>query len=140
MDKQRERTWWDRNWKWFLPVGCLSGFALLLGFVAAILVFVFSLMKSSDAYKLAFAKVQNSPAVASTLGEPIQGGLFIRGNINVNGSSGIANLTIPISGPKGDGTIYLKATKSMGEWTFDELAVKIEGTDQKIDLLEETRE
>ena len=129
-------NWWDRNWKWCLPVGCLSGIVLVAGCIAAVMFFVFGMMKSSDAYKQAFAKAKANPAVVSSLGEPIKGGLFVSGNINVNGPSGTANLSIPISGPKGDGTVYLKATKSMGEWTFEELAVKIDATGQKIDLME----
>jgi hypothetical protein len=135
--KQMESSWWDRNWKWFVPVGCLSGLALILGLIAAILFFAFSMMKSSDAFKLAFSKAQASPAVVNSLGEPIKSGLVVSGNINVNGPSGAANLSIPISGPKGEGTVYLKA-KSMGEWTFDELVVKIDGTGEKIDLLAES--
>lgn len=136
MNPPRSRNWWDRNWKWFVPVGCLSVLVLIVGFVAAIMWFVFGLMKSSDAYQQAFTKAQTNPAVVSSLGEPVKGGLLVSGSINVNGPSGTATLTIPISGPKGAGTVYVRATKFMGEWTFDELVVRIEGTGEKIDLLE----
>lgn len=140
MNMPRERTWWDRNWKWLVPLGCLTVVLLIVGFVTATMFFAFSMMKSSDAFKLAFAKAQASPMVVETLGEPIKSGLIVSGNINVNGPAGAADLAIPISGPKGDGTVYLKATKSMGEWTFEELVVKIEGTGERIDLLAEAAE
>jgi hypothetical protein len=52
----------------------------------------------------------------------------------VNGGSGDADLTIPISGPKGKGTIYAVATKSAGEWTYSKLVVKIDRTGDAIDL------
>jgi hypothetical protein len=136
MNPPRTSNWWDRNWKWCLPIGCLSGLVLVAGSIVAILFFVFGIMKSSDAYKQAFAKAQASQAVVSSLGEPIKGGLFVSGNINVNGPSGTADLSIPISGPKGDATVYLKATKSQGEWNFEELTVKIEATGERIDLLQ----
>jgi hypothetical protein len=123
-----------------VPVGCLSGLTLVVGLVAGVLIFVFSLMKSSDAYKLAFARVQSSPAAVNALGEPLKSGLFVSGNINVNGPSGAANLSIPVSGPKGGGTIQLKATKSVGRWTFDALFLDVAATGQRIDLLEETAE
>jgi hypothetical protein len=140
MNAPRPRSWWDRNWKWFVPTGCLAGLLLVAGFVAATLFFAFGMMKSSDAYRLAFAKARANPAVVRSLGEPIKGGLFVSGNIHVNGPSGAADLSIPISGPKGEGTVYVKATKSMGEWTFDELAVKLDATGERIDLLAEPTE
>lgn len=138
LENPHERTWWDRNWKWFLPLGCLSGLTLVIGFLAAVLVFVFGLMKSSDAYKLAFAKAQQSPVAMATLGEPLKSGLFVSGNVHVNGSSGAADLAIPVSGPKGSGTLHLQATKSAGRWTFQQLFLDVTATGQRIDLLEET--
>lgn len=123
-----------------MPLGCLTVLLLIVGFIVATMFFAFSMMKSSDAFKLAFAKAQASPAVVKTLGEPIKSGLIVAGNINVSGPAGAADLSIPISGPKGRGTVYLKATKSMGEWTFEELVVKIEGTGERIDLLAEAIE
>jgi len=51
MNQPQGRNWWDRNWKWFVPVGCLGSLILFLGFIAAIMLLVFGMMKSSDAYK-----------------------------------------------------------------------------------------
>ena len=135
-----DSNWWDRNWKWCVPVGCLTGLTLASGFVAALLIFAFSLMKSSDAYKLAFAKAQQNPIVVGALGEPIKGGLLVSGSVNVNGPSGNADLSIPLAGPKGQGTLYVKATKAMGEWSFNELVVQIERTGQRVDLQAEQPE
>ena len=38
------------------------------------------------------------------------------GQPNVNGAPGEANLAIPSSDPKGKGTFYVAATKSIGIW------------------------
>ena len=43
--------WWSRNWKWFVPLGCLSMIGLVVVFVAAIVVIVFGALKSTDVYK-----------------------------------------------------------------------------------------
>ncbi len=64
----------------------------------------------------------------------------VSGNINVSGPSGQADLSIPISGPDGKATIYAVATKSAGQWTFSTLVVEINGTMQRIDLLEQKTE
>ena len=96
---------------------------------------VFSAIKSTDPYKDAIARARMNPAVIEALGSPIKDGLFVSGNTNVNGAAGEANLAIPISGPKGKGTIYAKATKSLGHWSYSDLVVEIQATRNRVDLL-----
>lgn len=110
---------------------------LAAGFVFVIITIVFGAMKSSDAYKTALSKAKADPRVASALGSPITDGLFVSGQTNVSGSSGHSDMTVPISGPKGKGTIYFVATKFAGEWTFSKLMVEIANTGQRIDLIED---
>ena len=98
---------------------------------------VFGAMKSSDAYKDALAKAKADPRVVSALGSPITDGFFVSGKTNVSGTSGHADMTVPISGPKGKGTIYFVASKFAGKWTFSKLMVEIAKTGQRIDLIED---
>lgn len=130
-------NWWSRNWKWFVPLGCLSTLVLFFAFIGSIALIVFSAMKSTDVYKEALAKATTSPAVIEALGSPIKEGFFVSGNTNVNGASGEANLSIPISGPNGKGTIYVAANKSLGRWTYSGLIVEVAKTHQRIDLLKD---
>ena len=92
-------------------------------------------MKSTDVYKDALARAKADPAVIETLGSPITERFLVSENTNVNGASGEANLSIPISGPNGKGTIYVAAKKSLGRWNYSGLTVEIEKTRQRIDLL-----
>src|ERR1700737_2574794 len=131
---QPKRNWWTRNWKWFVPTGCLTIVVLFAIFIASIVLVVFRALKSTDVYKDAVAKAKANPAVIEALGSPIKEGMFVSGNTNVNGASGEANLSIPISGPKGKATIYLKAEKSLGRWNYTDLVVEIEKTGERIDL------
>jgi hypothetical protein len=131
-------NWWIRNWKWFVPVGCFTLMLLFLAFVGSILLIVFSAMKSRDVYKDALARAKTNPAVIDALGSPIKERFFMSGNTNVNGASGKSNLAIPISGPKGKGTIYVSAQKSLGEWNYSGLIVEIGQTHQRIDLLQKS--
>ena len=128
-------NWWTRNWKWFVPAGCLSLLILFVVFAGSIALIVFSAMKSTDVYREALARAKASPAVIDSLGSPIKEGLLVSGNTNVNGASGEANLSIPISGPNGKGTIYVAANKSLGRWNYSGLVVEIAKTHQRIDLL-----
>ena len=128
-------NWWKRNWNWFVPVGCLSMLVLFVAFVVSIALIVFSAMKSTDVYKAALARARAHPSVIEALGSPIKEGFLVSGNTNVNGASGEANLAIPVSGPKGKGTIYVAAKKSLGRWDYSGLVLEIANTHQRIDLL-----
>jgi hypothetical protein len=128
-------NWWTRNWKWFVPAGCLSIVVLFVVFAASIALIVFNAMKSTDVYNEALARAKANPAVIDALGSPITEGFLISGNTNVNGASGEANLSIPISGPNGKATIYVAANKSLGRWNYSGLVVEIAKTHQRIDLL-----
>jgi hypothetical protein len=130
-----KRNWWTRNWKWFVPAGCLAIILLFIAFVGSMVMIVFSAIKSTDLYKDPLARAKTHPAVIEALGSPIREGFLVSGNTNVNAASGEGNLSIPISGPKGNGTIYVAATKSLGRWNYSGLIVEIEKTHQRIDLL-----
>jgi len=135
---QPQRNWWTRNWKWFVPTGCLTIIVLFAAFIASICLIVFGAMKSTDVYKDAVARAEANPAVIKALGSPIKEGMFVSGNTNVNGASGESNLSIPISGPKGKGTIYLAAKKSLGRWEYQNLVVEIQRSGERVDLLRKT--
>jgi TonB family protein len=110
-----------RNWKWMLPVGCLG---LLLGVAALIggIVFVaMSAIKSSEVYKGALGVVQTHPAATERLGQPITDGWFVSGNIKFDGTGGNADFAIPVSGPKGSGTLHVRAVNPDGAWMYERL-------------------
>jgi hypothetical protein len=129
--------WWGRNWKWVVPTGCLGMLLLVAGFIFLIVCIPFAAMKSSDAYKGALARAKADPRVVNALGSPIEDGFFASGKTNVSGTSGQADMTVPISGPKGKGTLYFVASKFAGKWTFSKLMVEVADTGQRIDLIED---
>lgn len=94
-------------------------------------------MKSSDVYKMALHRARMDPRVRHALGSHIRDGMFVSGKTNVNGGSGDADLSIPISGSKGKGTIYVVASKSAGQWQYSTMVVKTE-SGETIDLTKET--
>jgi hypothetical protein len=134
MNQRYEPNWWQRNWKWFVPVGCLSALLLFAGGIALLVTFVFGMMKSSDVYGQAVARAKANPELIATLGSPIVEGYFTSGSIQQSGASGSAELSIPLTGPKGKATIYVEARKSAGEWSFGKLQAEIESSHQRIDL------
>jgi hypothetical protein len=133
-------SWWSRNWKWFVPAGCLTIIVLFVAFVGGIVMLVFGSMKQADVYKQAVARAQADPLVVQKLGSPIETGMFLSGNINVNGPNGEAKIAVPIHGPKAKATIYVEATKSAGKWNYSLMQVAVDGEDTRIDLLRDQLE
>ncbi|MDB6067142.1 MAG: Fungal protein of unknown function [Pedosphaera sp.] len=119
-----------------MPLVCIVPIALLVGFVILIVVGLMGAIKSSDSYKIPVATATVDSRVISAIGTPIKVGFLVTGNINVQNtanmssstSSGRADLAIPISGPKGQGTIYVNAVKAGGTWTFSNMLFKMDGT------------
>jgi hypothetical protein len=141
MQGQPAPGWWGRNWKWFLPTGCCLG--TLLCVILAVALFgagifaifsgVSAALKGSEPYKVAVARASAEGKVTAALGTPITEG-FPMGKINTNNDSGDVDLSIPISGPKGKGTIYVVGTRSAGTWTYSKMSVTIAATGETVDL------
>ena len=129
------RSWWQRNWKWVIPLGVIGGLVGIACFVGLIFLFVFGVFKGSDAYADAIARARSSPAVVHELGEPIEPGWWVTGSININGPSGSADFATTLRGPRGRGTLYVTGDKQAGRWNYKVLEGAVEGKSERIDLL-----
>ena len=133
-----QRSWWSRNWKWALPVGCLLPIVLCGGGFLALVFLIFGAVtgsiKASDAYMEGMARARANPEVVAALGDPIESGFWITGNISVEGPSGNVDVSIPISGPKGSGTLYVVGTRSAGRWQYSTMEVEIPGRPTRVDV------
>jgi hypothetical protein len=109
----------------------LLGIAAVFGIISLVM----SSIKGSDVAKEAMARAQSNPAVVQHLGTPIEEGWLVSGSINVSTGSGDADLALPISGPKGKGTVYVTAKKIAGVWNYSLMQAAIEGSGERIDLL-----
>ena len=127
--------WWERNWKWFVPVASVTGVLLIAG---AIFLFVFSILnltKTSQPCKDAMLKASANPEVQAELGTPIKMGFMVSGNISMTNSNGHASIQIPISGPKGDAQVFVEGNKSAGTWTYSTMEVAFPGKPARLKLL-----
>ena len=130
------KSWFARNWMWLVPSGCLTMIVLLLAFIAAIVGMVEMSIKSSGPYTQALALAQASPEVSSKIGRPLKPGWFVSGSINTSGDSGDADISFPVTGPTGKGTVYAVAKKTAGLWHYDTLQIEVDGQADRIDLLQ----
>jgi len=132
---QVPRTWFGRNWKWFVPTLVVTFLTIFGLFIFAILSFVFGTIRSSGPYQTAIERTQQNPVVWEKIGHPVRVGRFFSGSINISGDSGNAELSIPIYGDHGAGHILVSAKKREGKWTYQVLEVHVDADGTVIPLL-----
>ena len=124
----------QRLWAIWGAIIWLGGIALFGGGLGAGL-YAF---RSSEAYKLGVSTLQASPVATNLLGTPITTG-FPSGKIAFNGASGTAVLSFSARGPKAAGVVSLEAVKKDGAWRITRLALKLDGRDGVIELVNGTK-
>lgn len=130
----QERRSVGRAWIKWVAGGC--GCLLVFGTLAAVAIVVgaFGIIKRSDVYTEAMARARSHPAATAALGEPIDSGWYVMGSVETTGPSGEASLSVPLEGPRGEGTLYVEATKRAGVWEYHQIELAVEGG-KRIDLL-----
>ena len=93
-------------------------------------------MKSSDVYRDSVSRAVADVRVKSLLGKPIETGWLVTGNIKIHNGAGDADLSIPLTGPKGSATLHVVAEKANGKWECSTLQVDSSDDSTMIDLLE----
>lgn len=129
------RSWWSRNWKWAVPVGCATPLLVCGGGVGLLLVFIFGSIKSSQPYKHSLAAATSDSRVIAALGTPIEPAWLVTGSIEIAGASGSAELSYDLKGPNGSATVHVVAEKAAGRWTYSTLTVDLHPGAQRVDLL-----
>jgi hypothetical protein len=110
----------SNRYRWRITFAIVASFAL---FVGTLMVAVESMMRSSDAYKMALVTAEKSPCVASKVGVPFKVGWNTSGSIQSSAVSGSADLRIPLHGKNGRADLNLVAKKADGSWTITSLAL-----------------
>ena len=106
----------------------LGLFLLIAGCCTLLYVGVKKAMKSSDVYLMSIQRAQASPCAISKLGQPIVSQGLPQGSVNEANGSGTADLTIPVNGPNGTGSLHAVAARENNVWTLTSLTLGAGGT------------
>jgi hypothetical protein len=124
-----------KKWLAFGCGGCLVLIILGALGMGAVMYFGLGALKSTDVYKTALQRAQDSPEVQAALGTPIEAGFMLGGSMKNENGHGSADFNFPISGPKGEGTVFATATMEPGgSWQYSKLQVHVKNGGQVIDL------
>jgi len=124
----------QRLWAIWAVVIYLGGIVLFGGIFGG----VFYGLRHSDAYELGASALQSHADAVAVLGTPIETGYPV-GSIKTSGASGQAILSFSATGPKASGRVFLEAIKQNGVWSLKNLRLKVEGREDAIDLLRQSR-
>lgn len=111
-------VWYEKNVRWIIPVLILTLFSALSFFGFALASVIYKAMKSTDAYQAAWELAFKDIELAQRLGTPLEQGWSVSGKIQLEGESGKADFSFPVTGPKGKAIISIKGAKGKGVWDF----------------------
>ena len=132
----KQESWFTRNWKWALPLGCLSTIGL---FVVGIILFgIIGFSKifngNNDVTSKAIDLINNEQVIVQQLGSPIDSNGMMQGAISTTNDGGNADISVPLKGPNGTGTMFIKAVKVNDKWNYERIAVQIDKTNEIIEI------
>ena len=125
-----------KKWIFWGCGGCLG--LLVVAGIAGYFIFssVLGMLEKSAPYQDGLARAQQSPEVRQALGEPVEKDGMVNGRININNDAGSADLTVPLKGTKGTGSLHIVSEKEPGQnWQPQVLDVNVNGGDS-INLLD----
>ncbi len=136
----KPKSWFKRNWIWALPAGgCLT--VIIITIVLTVVgISTFSddieagIKNQQQIVNKALLDAEQNQEVITILGEPLEstGSKDFRSSLD----NGVRNSTyaIPITGPKGSGSIQIITHGSGEETVYDLYMVTIDGSSAAIDL------
>ncbi len=137
----QQKSWFRRNWLWVVPAGgCLTIILLFIFGIGAAIFGVTKLFTESAPYTYALEQASNDERVIQFLGNSIESDGIMQGNISLSNNNGHADITIPIKGTKGSGSVTIIGEKEDGTWTYEKLFVTIKETNEQINLLDKNLE
>jgi hypothetical protein len=133
---EEQKSWFRRNWLWFVPtMGCLTLIVLGVLGLGTLFFGATKLLADATPSQYAIAQASKNENVIAILGDSIEKDGIISGNVSFKNGDSTANLSIPISGTKSSGTIKVVAIKTDGIWVYETLYVFIKSKQEKINLL-----
>jgi hypothetical protein len=114
----------------------MTALVLFASIAALIFVLIVNTIKSSEGFKEAIVHIEESQAVEQVLGTPVETGFMPQGNIQYKNGRQSVDFSIPVSGPKGKGVLFVVGEKDGSFWNYSRLEIKLDDSDKTINLLD----
>jgi hypothetical protein len=138
-----ERSWWKRNWKWFLPTLTLiflSLFGLILSStIDGNVTDIAQAYSDTSLYEKAIEKAKTNQRVLEVIGEieQIDKLAILEGNAIYSNDNNSVDLSVRIKGSKGKGKMDISADKNGTEWKYKKISIRIKEPKEEILILKD---
>lgn len=139
-----EKSWWNKNCKWFLPTVLfllLSGF-LLSSNIDGNITDIAQVYSDNSLYEKAIDKAKNNKRVMEVIGEiePIDKLAILEGNAIYSNNNNSVTLSIRIKGDKGKGKMDISAERNGAAWNYKKINIRIKEPREEIQIIKDTIE
>lgn len=135
-------SWWQRNWKWLITIVVIAtGIALLLSFLANGSDFA-KAYANPALYNNALQQANDNQRVKEVLGtlKPLDKMAIIEGNTVYSNQDKHVDITVPVSGDKGNAKLDITASKYGSAWKYSLIKIRIKEPKQEIIIVDDTIE
>ena len=141
-----EKSWWKRNWKWFLPTFLLM-FLLLFGLILSSsmdgnITDIAQAYFDNSLYEKAIEKAKTNQRVIEVIGEiePIDKLAILEGNTVYSNNNNLVEASVRLKGNKGKGKMDISAVKDGKGWKYKKINIRIKEPKEEIQILKDTIE
>ncbi|WP_309609010.1 cytochrome c oxidase assembly factor Coa1 family protein [Flavobacterium sp.] len=141
-----EKSWWKRNWKWFLPTFLLI-FLFLFGLILSSsmdgnVMDIAQAYSDNSLYEKAIEKAKTNQRVIQVIGEiePIDKLAILEGNAVYSNNNNSVELSVRLKGNKGKGKMDISAVKDRKGWKYKKINIRIKEPKEEIQILKDTIE
>nr|WP_314895589.1 cytochrome c oxidase assembly factor Coa1 family protein [uncultured Flavobacterium sp.] len=139
-----EKSWWGKNWKWFLPTLTLI-FSLLFWLILSLsmdgnVTDIAQAYSDNSLYEKAIEKAKTNQRVLEVIGEiePIDKLAILEGNAIYSNNNNSVEFSVRVKGSKGKGKMDISADKNGSEWKYKKISIRIKEPKEEIQILKDT--
>ncbi|MGO3155378.1 cytochrome c oxidase assembly factor Coa1 family protein [Mesonia sp.] len=131
-----QKSWWKKNWKWFLPVSMLILILTAVLFssgIGGITNNYAQAYSDEDLYQDAIEQVKSNSKAIEVLGEiqPIDKLAILEGEVEYSNQNQSVSSSIRIVGSKARGRIDILANRVQGKWNYEKIKLRIKSPPEK---------
>jgi Cytochrome oxidase complex assembly protein 1 len=139
-----KKSWWNRNWKWFLPtiiLVFLIGFGLILtSAIDGNMTDITQAYSENSLYENAIEKAKTNKRVLEVMGkiEPLDKLAIFEGNVIYSNNNKSVLLSVRVKGNKGKGKMDISADKNGTLWEYKKINIRIKNPKEEIQILQDS--
>lgn len=123
----RQPGWFTRNWKWLVPTLVIAPIFFSCSCLVGGLIGISRVVRNQPVYRQAWEQVQQSPALRTEMGQPIEEGWMAQTQYHREGDENQVLITFNIEGPAAEGTVQAAGVEVDGQWQLTEAKVFTRG-------------